>query len=73
MSNQIVTKTALQLAYAEMDRQFEELKVCHTCQTTAVYGYHATCDHCHRPVCDTCAVQIADGHFFPSCPTEPPF
>lgn len=57
----------------ELARQLEPNRTCSICGTVAASGYHTTCDHCGRPVCDTCAVQYADGHFCPTCPPELPF
>lgn len=60
------------LAWAtdEMARQLDENRTCATCGAVATVGYHTTCWHCGRPVCGTCAVQIADGVFCPTCPPE---
>ena len=60
-------------ATAEMDRQLEPNRTCSICGTVATVGYHATCDHCGKPVCGTCAVQVDDGHFCPTCPPTTPF
>ena len=60
-------------ATAEMERQLEPNRTCSVCGKVAIVGYHSTCDHCGKPVCGTCAVQVADGHFCPTCPHETPF
>jgi hypothetical protein len=60
------------LVYAaeELNRQLAANRTCALCGKVAVAGVHATCDHCGRPVCGVCAVQVADGHFCPTCPRE---
>lgn len=54
-------------------RQMEPYRTCSFCERVAANGYHATCDHCDRPVCGACAVQANDGHFCPSCPPTESF
>jgi len=60
-------------ATEEMARQLEGNRTCALCGAVAAVGYHTTCDHCGQPVCGVCAVQVADGHFCPTCPRELPF
>ena len=69
-----ITDTHLLIwAADELSQHLEENRTCATCGKVADVGYHTTCDHCGKPVCGVCAVQVADGHFCPTCPRELPF
>jgi hypothetical protein len=63
------------LVYAaeELNRQLAANRTCALCGKVAVAGVHTTCDHCGRPVCGVCAVQLDGCVFCPTCPRELPF
>ena len=69
---QLLTWATLELN-RQMDEQRESQRTCAVCGTVAAVGYHATCDHCGKPVCGVCAVQLDGLHFCPTCPPDLPF
>jgi hypothetical protein len=60
-------------AAEELNRQLAANRTCALCGKAAVSGVHTTCDHCGRPVCGVCAVQLDGCVFCPTCPHELPF
>ena len=60
-------------AELELNCQLAANRTYATCGKVADIGYHITCDHCGRPVCGVCAVQLDGCAFCPTCPRELPF
>ena len=60
----------------ELARQMATDTTCHVCGAVATargYARWSSCTFCGLPVCDTCAVQVDDGHFCTTCPHTTPF